>query len=310
MTYKFYETDGLGTAVQNVKPFCKLLKQMGIPDEKYIVGDYAQPEKFPGLAGRKWSRLCGFTFKSKDGQLFQFVFVPKLKGTLSRNQKALSGWYCWTLYANDKDNKQVTSIADIKKRFGFDINKFVHSDLFEKYVEMFQQNVSHAIEHQVKDLLSQSPDKFEDYTELQRYANAVKDSIPKMLDVQKTVTLDDMYNDENNPDYAKGSAPKVGHAKIAYNADKTYNLRNTGKQAQADELKRRAIEKIANKTEEPMQDNATQPAEEAPIVKQPKKTEHIKYDPSLKHKFGGGRTKKSDAEIFDKYDDYDDSDVK
>ena len=70
MTYKFYETDGLGTAVQNVKPFCKLLKQMGIPEEKYIVGDYAQPEKFPGLAGRKWSRLCGFTFKGKDGQLF------------------------------------------------------------------------------------------------------------------------------------------------------------------------------------------------------------------------------------------------
>ena len=43
---------------------------MDVPEEKYIVGDFEDFDKYPGLAGRKWSRLCGFTFKSKNGGYF------------------------------------------------------------------------------------------------------------------------------------------------------------------------------------------------------------------------------------------------
>ena len=70
MTYRFDDEEILGKAVQSVKPFCKLTKKMDVPEEKYIVGDFGDFEKYPGLAGRKWSRLCGFTFKSKNGSYF------------------------------------------------------------------------------------------------------------------------------------------------------------------------------------------------------------------------------------------------
>ena len=70
MEYKFDNDPQLGGAVDGkVKPFCKLVKGMDVPQEKDIVGDFSSPD-YPGLVGRKWSRLCGFTFKSKDGQLF------------------------------------------------------------------------------------------------------------------------------------------------------------------------------------------------------------------------------------------------
>lgn len=310
-TYKFDDEDSLGKAVQSVKPFCKLTKKMDMPDEKTIVGDFAQPEKYPGLAGKKWSRLCGFTFKAKDGRLFQFVYVPKLKGTLSRNQKALSGWYCWSLSPQDKDNKEVTSISEMKSRYGFDINKFVHSDFFDKCIKLFKENISFALENQVKDLVAMPSDSFEDYQELVRHVNAVKDSMSKISDVKQFVTPETKQNDDDVPDYAKGAAPKVGHAKIAYNADKTYSLRNLGKQSQEDELARRAAKQIAQKL------NAT-PKEETPkATREPKKSQqpkpqkqHVKFDPALKHKFGGGRARKSDAEIFDKYDDYDNDDFR
>ena len=42
----------------------------------------------------------------------------------------------------------------------------------------------------------------------------------------------------------------------------------------------------------------------------PKKKQYIHIDPSLKYKFGGGRTKKADSKIFDKYDDYDNDDFR
>lgn len=64
MTYKFDEEPDLGGAVKGKKLWSKLTKNMAIPEFKYIVGDFYNPN-YPGLAGRKWSRLCGFTFISK-----------------------------------------------------------------------------------------------------------------------------------------------------------------------------------------------------------------------------------------------------
>ena len=72
--------------------------------------------------------------------------------------------------------------------------------------------------------MSQPQDAFDDYKELVRYVNAIKDSVAKIDEVKQWVTYDNKYDDSNNPEYAKGSAPKLGNAKIAYNADKTYKL--------------------------------------------------------------------------------------
>ena len=68
--YKFDDEEMLGKAVSEVKPFSKLNKKMDIPIEKDIVGDFANMMAYPGLAGKKWSRLCGFTFKTNDGRVF------------------------------------------------------------------------------------------------------------------------------------------------------------------------------------------------------------------------------------------------
>ena len=242
MNYKFADDDQLGKVVSAVRPFCKLTKEMPIPTEKDIVGDFNDPNKYPGLAGRKWSRLCGFTFKSAlNGQIFQFVYVPKLKGTLSRNQRALSGWYCWTIFSKDKDLKQVTSIDQVLSTFNFSINKFVFSDLFDKYVAMFKANVSYALSNQVQSLLDQK-DQVNDYNELVRYVNAVKGSIEKIDEVKQYVRPETKYDDDDAPAYARGSAPKVGHAKIAYNADKTYDLRNLDKATQRKALLTKKVE--------------------------------------------------------------------
>ena len=304
MKYKFFDEVDLGKAVDgNFKPFCKLTKKMDVPQERDIVGDFSDAN-YPGLAGKKWSRLCGFTFKGKDGRYFQFVFVPKLKGTLSRNQKALSGWYCWTLSPTDKDNKQVTSIIGIKNAFGFDINKFVHSDVFDKYVKVFKDNILYALSHQVAELMSRPETSFDDYKELERNIKAVRDSVQLIDEVKQVVTLDNMYDDTNSPEYARVSAPKVGHAKIAYNADKTYDLRNIDKKSQEEERKKKALDAIASKLD-------AAKVVDIPASKPEKRSKgRVIADPSLKYKFGGGRTKKADAEIFDKYDDYDSDDYR
>jgi len=56
--------------------------------------------------------------------------------------------------------------------------------------------------------------------------------------------------------------------------------------------------------------DSTAPVKSTAKPSTPKKKQYVKYDPSLKYKFGGGRTKKVDSEIFDKYDDYDNDDFR
>ena len=118
----------------------------------------------------------------------------------------------------------------MKRYYNFDVNSFFHSDYFEKYLDVFKANVSYALANQVEELVKMSDGK-EEWRELVRHVRAVKDSLAKIDEVQQFVTPEDKYDDSGAPEYAKGSAPEVGHAKIAYNADKTYSLRNINKQA-------------------------------------------------------------------------------
>ena len=225
--YIFDDEENLGKVVSGVKPFCKLNKKMDIPDWKDIVGDFNDKSK-PGMVGKKFSRLCGFSFRPKDPSLppFYIVYVPKLKGPLTRNNHGLHGWYCWMKLPND--DRSVVSIMGMNGKFKFDVNKFFHSDYFEKWLPIFKANIQYALNNQVQELIN-SMEGQDEQKELIRHVNAIKDSVGKMDEVQNYVSFDDKYDDEDVPDYAKGSAPKVRDAKIAYNANKTYALKDLDK---------------------------------------------------------------------------------
>ena len=126
------------------------------------------------------------------------------------------------------DDRSVVSIMGMKNKFKFDVDKFFHSDYFEKYLPIFKSNIQYALDHQVKELIEQLEGQ-DEQTELIRYVNAIKDSVGKIDEVQQIVTPETKYDDSNSPEYARGSSPDIGHSKLAYNADKTYVLKDLDK---------------------------------------------------------------------------------
>lgn len=217
---KFDGQPGLGAEVSKVKPFCKLTKDMDVPSYEDVVGVFADKTK-PGLVGKKWSRLCGFTFetnsKTAPSQVFQIVYVPKLKGSITRNNRSLSGWYCWSVLPNGDRN--VVSINDMKRMYNFNVNKFFHTDYFDKWYPVFVSNIRYALDNQLKELLENEKES-DRHQELLRHIEAIKNSLNTIDDVKQIVT----YEYDDVPFYVKDSRPQIGHANIAYNADKTYRL--------------------------------------------------------------------------------------
>jgi hypothetical protein len=129
-----------------------------------VLGDFNRADKYPGLVGNKWSCLCGFNIVSNvvkaPKDKFQIVFVPKINsqvrklmrpGVKLEKFKNPSGWYIWQ-HTSDT-HKTVTSIQDIKKLYKFDVNKFFHSDYFNKEVAKFKSDIEYAIDHQLADLV-------------------------------------------------------------------------------------------------------------------------------------------------------------
>ena len=222
-TVNFENTPGLGNVVKQAKPFCKLTKGMKSISSNYIIGDFNIPI-FHGLAGHKFSRLCGFTFESnKTGishPMFQIVYVPKLKATMKNNDKGLSGWYCWEVVS--EYNRDIKSISAMKKIYDFDVTAFFHSDMFEKYIPIFKSNVNYVIDHQIHDLIMSTTDKTE-LRELKFYVSAIKESMNDISDVQQFVafTGDGKYNTtSDNPNAL---------ANLAYNAHHSYSLKDIDK---------------------------------------------------------------------------------
>ena len=234
-TIEFEKNPTLGGVVSAVKPFSMLTKNMQIPTYEYIVGDYTDAAT-PGLAGKKYSKLCGFTFTSSypkaPTQQFQIVYVPKLRNNYTRNQTALSGWYCWMIISGMLD-KSVVSLNDMMRKYHFDATLFFHSDLFEKWLPIFKQNIAYALAHQVKELVEQFTETNDErLNELVRYVNAVADSLNK-IDEVKNIVMTDVQKDIA-PTYARGAMPTKGQAKIAYNANKTYGLPDLDKRIRKD----------------------------------------------------------------------------
>jgi len=86
--YQFDQEEDLGQVVESIKPFCTLSPTRPISRVEEVT---------TGICGAKFSKLCGFTFISKDGKhtKFMIVYCPKTKGNFVRNNRGLSGWYCW-----------------------------------------------------------------------------------------------------------------------------------------------------------------------------------------------------------------------
>ncbi len=139
----------------------------------------------------------------------------------------------------------------VKNLFGFEINKFVYSDLFDRYVDIFKSNITYALDHQVKELLDKS-EELDSYPELLRNVNAIRESVGKMLevkkdviDVLKTVDLDNgktidiqVGTVQAMPNANRYDYDDKTHAKVAYNANATYSLPNHDQKRQ-DALKAR-----------------------------------------------------------------------
>ena len=216
----FENNPNLGKVVSKVNAFCKLTRDFPplLTKENeatlmsffydYVVGAFNNP-KFHGLAGHKWSRLCGFTFTSSINEknpTFQFVYVPKLRGALTRNWHGLHGWYCWQYVA--LDNRKVMSIDDMMNTYQFSINDFVHSDIFEHYVPKFVANVRYALSHNIKDILVaiKDPNKSR---ELSLYIKAISTSLDEIYQVQKLVIDGEYSKVDRKGTYAAGSEPKL-----------------------------------------------------------------------------------------------------
>jgi hypothetical protein len=99
---------------------------------------------------------------------------------LSRNDRALSGWYCWEVL--DDINRRVISIGDVKKMYQFDVTAFFHCDMFEKYLPLFKSNVTYVLQHQIKTLVDATKNP-KDLTELKFYVNAIATSINEIQNV-------------------------------------------------------------------------------------------------------------------------------
>ena len=155
--------------------------------------------------------------------------MPKLRGNFTRNNAGLHGWYCWQYVA--VDNREVTSLNTMLRIYGFNINKFVHSDLFDTYVPFFVQNIHFALDNQVKELYDSLPDKSQK-NELAFYVKAIRTSLGAIDNVKEIVTPEEYArrhkaNHNDDPSfYAAFSDPKANHARVAYNADKNYGLVN------------------------------------------------------------------------------------
>lgn len=259
----------LGQVVSKSDVFCKLTQDFPpapTPENEaklvpflynYVVGVFENP-KFHGLAGHKWSRLCGFTFTSninKENPVFQFVYVPKLRGNFTRNNAGLHGWYCWKYVA--VDNRVVMSIDNMMSTYKFNINRFVFSDMFDKYVAEFVKNISLALNGNVQkiyDLLPNSTLK----KNFDFYFKAISTSLNDIYKVKEVVTYDEYWerhkDDDEKAQYVTAD-PKAGHVKIAYNADKTYKLKNLDAQRQADKQSQDAADQnSSNDVQTPQQD--------------------------------------------------------
>lgn len=172
--FKFDSEEDLGKVVNSVKPFCTLSPNRPIEDVKTLT---------LGICGAKFSKLCGFTFRSADGKNTKFliIYCPKTRSNFSRNMKGLSGWYCW-MWRSASDIEVMTK-EGMMQRFMFNVDKFFNSDLFAIYLPVFKKQTTGALETQVAKFLSEMTPGDPDYAMAKFRVSCVKKSLDHIADV-------------------------------------------------------------------------------------------------------------------------------
>ena len=156
--------------------------------------------------GNKFSQLCSFIFDSANPKAeyprFQIAFVCKLRSEKYRRKPTNgehsvfnttgSQWYIFKKINSmriDVLNKQALLV-----NYGFDIDKFFDSDLFQKTIPRFQQTLKNGI-HQAEEFTnSLKTDAEKD--EALRYIDAIKSVIPTI----KNHNVNDKYYKLNDLD--------------------------------------------------------------------------------------------------------------
>ena len=103
--------------------------------------------------GNKFSSLCGFRFTSKAETQYKdfFVaFVCKMRSKIYHNApNNPSQWYLFKKISNKE--MHVMDKSSVKVQYGFDVDKFFDSDLFEQCVLKFKKTVDRGLKSYVPD---------------------------------------------------------------------------------------------------------------------------------------------------------------
>lgn len=234
--YTFKTDPELGLVVDKYVYYCKLTPTTTIPNFDYVRGNIQQgPGHYSGLVGAKHSSLCGFKFLSKlpaDPRTFGIVYCPKLASSIGRTQRSgMSGWYCWQFVSIG--NIMVLSKEDMLNRYGFNVDKFFQSDSFEKMLPILKRQIIGGIRGPYAQFKNNTVDP-ESRRWVERYEKALYDAYDVIDDVVEDIANEySPFDDVDDED----SEEQVATAKLAYNANNTYALRDLDKKTGPEQQK-------------------------------------------------------------------------
>ena len=179
---KFKDDESLGKVVAKMQMFCSI----GVDPLKKVTN-------LAFAAGaRKFSCLCGIDFttanESAQYKHFTIAFVSKLRSKIYR--KATANPSQWFIFR--KINPIRVDVLDKKAllvNYGFDIDKFFDSDLFNKALPQFERYIKAGLDdaEQFKAKLEKTdPAQAKD---AQRYITAIKEALPLL----RSHTCNDKY---------------------------------------------------------------------------------------------------------------------
>lgn len=222
INYYFTKEDDLQGVVDpnRIRVFCKWKPNEPITEDTQLTRD---------VCGHMFSALCGFKFTSAKSDLenaspeFWIIYAPKSRSTHVRGDKGLSGWYVWQVFS--ETHKVITEPEKVYDLYGFNLSKFFQSDFFNLYIKKFEKWTLDAYDTVVKDYI----DSTNAAQSVRFFAKCVFDSV---TDVTTTVhnheriqtsiipQIELVLNNSEIPDSS------ISNAKVAYNANSTYQLNN------------------------------------------------------------------------------------
>lgn len=162
--------------------------------------------------GSKFSMLCGFRFISKNPNTkfpkFSIAFVSKLRSKFYR-QAAVNPSQWFAFKSIGMGQKDVLDRQALLVNYGFDVDKFFQSDLFQKSARQMQMIIARGVKtHGMKFLATRKDpkEKEEAYKLLSSIAESVKlITVPNFNDKYYTLKNFNVYQDVKKPDMQQES---------------------------------------------------------------------------------------------------------